>query len=31
MGKGELLLKRWGLNKRRALFQEIFGVELEIV
>ncbi|MBL8078148.1 MAG: Ppx/GppA family phosphatase [Anaerolineales bacterium] len=30
-GKGELLLERWGLNKRRALFQEIFGVELEIV
>jgi exopolyphosphatase/guanosine-5'-triphosphate,3'-diphosphate pyrophosphatase len=30
-GKGELLLERWGLNKRRSLFQEIFGVELEIV
>jgi exopolyphosphatase/guanosine-5'-triphosphate,3'-diphosphate pyrophosphatase len=29
-GKGDLLLERWGLNKRRALFQEIFGVELEI-
>lgn len=30
-GKGELLLERWGLNKRRALFEEIFGFELEIL
>jgi exopolyphosphatase / guanosine-5'-triphosphate,3'-diphosphate pyrophosphatase len=30
-GKGELLLERWGLNKRRALFEEIFGFELEII
>ncbi len=30
-GKGEMLLERWGLNKRRALFQEIFGVELEVL
>jgi len=29
-GRGDLLLERWGLNKRRSLFQEIFGVELEI-
>lgn len=29
-GKGDLLLERWGLNKRRSLFQEIFGIELEI-
>jgi hypothetical protein len=29
-GRGELLLERWGLNKRRSLFEEIFGFELEI-
>jgi len=30
-GKGDLMLEKWGLNKRRALFEEIFGVELEIL
>ena len=30
-GKGNLMLEKWGLNKRRALFEEIFGVKLEIV
>ena len=30
-GRGELLLERWRLNKRRALFEEIFGFELEII
>ncbi len=29
-GKGDLMLERWSLNKRRALFEEIFGVELVI-
>jgi len=29
-GRGDLMLEKWALNKRRALFQEIFGVELEI-
>ena len=30
-GKSDLMLENWGLNKRRALFEEIFGVKLEIV
>jgi exopolyphosphatase/guanosine-5'-triphosphate,3'-diphosphate pyrophosphatase len=30
-GKGDLSLERWNLNKRRALFEEIFGVGLEIM
>ena len=29
-GRGDLMLEKWALNKRRALFQEIFGAELEI-
>lgn len=29
-GRGDLMLEKWALNKRRALFEEIFGVELEI-
>jgi exopolyphosphatase/guanosine-5'-triphosphate,3'-diphosphate pyrophosphatase len=29
-GRSDLMLEQWALNKRRALFQEIFGVELEI-
>jgi exopolyphosphatase/guanosine-5'-triphosphate,3'-diphosphate pyrophosphatase len=29
-GKGDLMLEKWALNKRRALFEEIFGVGLEI-
>ena len=29
-GRGDLMLEKWALNKRRTLFQEIFGVELEI-
>jgi len=29
-GRGDLMLEKWALNKRRALFQEIFGKELEI-
>lgn len=29
-GRGDLMLEKWALDKRRALFQEIFGVELEI-
>jgi exopolyphosphatase / guanosine-5'-triphosphate,3'-diphosphate pyrophosphatase len=30
-GKGDLMLERWNLNKRRALFEEIFGVGLAIM
>ena len=29
-GDGDLALERWALNKRRALFQDVFGVELQI-
>jgi exopolyphosphatase/guanosine-5'-triphosphate,3'-diphosphate pyrophosphatase len=28
--RGDLTLEKWALNKRRALFEEIFGVPLEI-
>jgi exopolyphosphatase/guanosine-5'-triphosphate,3'-diphosphate pyrophosphatase len=30
-GKGDLMLEKWALNKRRMLFEEIFGVQLEIM
>jgi exopolyphosphatase/guanosine-5'-triphosphate,3'-diphosphate pyrophosphatase len=30
LGKGDLMLEKWSLNKRRALFEEIFGVRLVI-
>src|SRR6185503_1343846 len=30
-GTGDLMLAKWGLNKRRALFEEIFGVKLEVM
>jgi exopolyphosphatase/guanosine-5'-triphosphate,3'-diphosphate pyrophosphatase len=29
-GKGDLMLENWALDKRRVLFEEIFGVPLEI-
>jgi hypothetical protein len=29
-GKDELLLENWSLAKRKALFQEVFGVNLEL-
>lgn len=29
-GKGDLMLEKWALDKRRVLFEEIFGVKLEI-
>ncbi|HEX2698113.1 MAG TPA: Ppx/GppA phosphatase family protein [Anaerolineales bacterium] len=29
-GRGDLMLEKWALEKRRALFQEVFGVDLEI-
>ncbi len=29
-GRGDLMLERWALDKRRGLFEEIFGVPLEI-
>ncbi|MFZ5878319.1 MAG: HD domain-containing protein [Chloroflexota bacterium] len=29
-GKGDILLEKWTLSKRRALFQDVFGVELAI-
>ena len=30
-GKGDLMLEKWALDKRRELFEEIFGVPLEIM
>ena len=29
-GEGSLMLEKWALLKRRSLFQEIFGIPLEI-
>lgn len=29
-GKGDLMLERWALEKRKRLFQDVFGVKLEI-
>jgi exopolyphosphatase / guanosine-5'-triphosphate,3'-diphosphate pyrophosphatase len=29
-GRGDLMLEKWGLNKRRGLFEEVFGVGLAI-
>jgi len=29
-GRGDLALERWELEKRRGLFEEVFGVELEV-
>jgi len=31
IGDGDLMLERWTLAKRRSLFQDVFGVELEIM
>ncbi len=30
-GRGDLMLEKWALDKRRLLFEEIFGVQLEIM
>jgi exopolyphosphatase/guanosine-5'-triphosphate,3'-diphosphate pyrophosphatase len=30
-GQGDLMLEKWALDKRRTLFEEIFGVQLEIM
>lgn len=30
-GKGDLMLERWTLEKRQRLFQDVFGVKLEIM
>jgi exopolyphosphatase/guanosine-5'-triphosphate,3'-diphosphate pyrophosphatase len=30
-GEGDLMLERWTLEKRQRLFQDVFGVKLEIV
>jgi exopolyphosphatase/guanosine-5'-triphosphate,3'-diphosphate pyrophosphatase len=30
-GKGDLMLEKWALEKRRVLFEEIYGVQLEIM
>jgi exopolyphosphatase/guanosine-5'-triphosphate,3'-diphosphate pyrophosphatase len=30
-GRGDLMLEKWALEKRRMLFEEIFGVQLEIM
>jgi exopolyphosphatase/guanosine-5'-triphosphate,3'-diphosphate pyrophosphatase len=29
--KGDLTLETWALNKRRGIFEEVFGVQLEVV
>jgi exopolyphosphatase/guanosine-5'-triphosphate,3'-diphosphate pyrophosphatase len=29
-GRGDFMLERWALNKRKALFEEVFGVKLEV-
>jgi exopolyphosphatase / guanosine-5'-triphosphate,3'-diphosphate pyrophosphatase len=29
-GNGDLMLEKWSLNKRRALFEEVFGIELVV-
>jgi hypothetical protein len=29
-GRGDLMLAKWALNKRRALFEEVFGVGLAV-
>ncbi len=29
-GRGDLMIEKWALDKRRTLFEEIFGVQLEI-
>lgn len=30
-GEGELMLEKWKLEKRKTLFQDVFGVSLEVV
>ena len=30
-GDGDLLLERWALEKRQKLFQDVFGVKLEVI
>ncbi len=30
-GKGDLMLEKWALDKRRVLFEEVFGVPLKIM
>ncbi len=30
-GKGDLMLEKWALDKRRGLFEEVFGVPLQIM
>ncbi len=30
-GEGELMLEKWKLEKRKTLFQDVFGVKLEVV
>jgi hypothetical protein len=30
-GEGNLLLERWALEKRKGLFEEVFGTPLEIM
>ncbi len=31
VGEGNLLLERWALEKRKALFEDIFGIRLEVL
>ena len=30
-GDGDLMLERWTLEKRQKLFQDVFGVKLEVI
>ena len=30
-GKGDLMLEKWALDKRRVLFEEVFGVPLQVM
>ena len=31
MSESEAMLERWGLSKRKALFQDVYGVKLEVI
>jgi len=31
VGEGNLLLERWALEKRKALFEDVFGIRLEVL
>jgi exopolyphosphatase/guanosine-5'-triphosphate,3'-diphosphate pyrophosphatase len=31
VGEGNLLLERWALDKRKALFEDVFGIRLDVL